>query len=386
MVDEWRASYPDPRDADDAFDADDLDPDPLTRNARQRSATAERRRQRRRRWAVVAVVAVLLLPLVLAAGWLYFQVEPRGSEGREVTITVPKGASTGDVASALSDADVVGSTSAFKIWAAVTGATPFTPGTYTFRENMGDRAAANVLKEGPPTTPTVADLTLMIPPGLTLNQIADRVAQLPGRNRERFLQIASSGTIRSKYQPANVQSLEELLFPDTYYIGSDEDEAAIIRKLVARFDEIGDRVGLANSAATNGLSPYQSVTAASLVQTEAKLAEDAPLMAAVIGNRLRDGMPLQIDSTLCYAKGGCPPLPTNADKAIDSPYNTYKVTGLPPTPISGVTEASLRATVNPANVPFKYYVVIDPSGKHAFATTLAEHEANVRIARSKGLL
>jgi len=155
---------------------------------------------------------------------------------------------------------------------------------------------------------------------------------------------------------------------------------------VARFDEIADKVGLANSTATNGLTPYQTVVAASLIQTEAKLAEDAPLISAVIRNRLRDGMPLQIDSTLCYAKGGCPPVPTNADKAIDSPYNTYKISGLPPTPISSVTEANLSAAIHPADVPYKYYVIADANGKHAFATTLAEHNANVAAARAKGLL
>ena len=209
---------------------------------------------------------------------------------------------------------------------------------------------------------------------------------MPGHTKEGFLAVVNSGTIRSKYMPANVKSLEGFLFPDTYFIGASEDDAAIARKLVARFDEIGDRIGLANSAATNGLTPYDTVVAASLIQTEAKLAEDAPLISAVIRNRLRDRMPLQIDSTLCYAKGGCPPVPTNADKSIDSPYNTYKVSGLPPTPIASVTEANLKAAMFPADVPYKFYVLIDANGKHKFATTLAEHEANVREAKAKGVL
>ena len=124
-----------------------------------------------------------------------------------------------------------------------------------------------------------------------------------------------------------------------------------------------------------------------LIQTEAKLAEDAPLISAVIYNRLRDGMQLQIDATLCYIKpGGCPPAPTDADKAIDSPYNTYKIAALPPTPISSVTEANLQAALAPADVPYKFYVVADANGKHAFATTLQEHERNVAAARAKGLL
>jgi UPF0755 protein len=369
-------------------DDDEPDDDDWTqqRDRADRRALQEDRKHRRRRFIAVAIVlALLILPFFFAMGWLYFQVEPRGGEGETVEVTIEDGWSTGEVGSALAQADVVGSAFAFRIWSTVTGAGPFDAGTYTLRTNMGDRAAANALKVGPPAVPG-SSATLLIPPGLTLNQIADRVGQLPGHSRDTFLQVANSGIVRSKYQPAGVNSLEGLLFPDTYFIGANEDDGDIVKRLVARFDEIADRAGLANSAATNGLTPYQTAVAASLIQTEAKLAEDAPLISAVIRNRLRDGMPLQIDSTLCYAKGGCPPVPTNADKSNPSPYNTYKIMGLPPTPIAGVTENNLRAAINPANVPYKFYVLSDANGKHAFATTLAEHETNVAAARKKGLL
>jgi UPF0755 protein len=196
----------------------------------------------------------------------------------------------------------------------------------------------------------------------------------------------NSGQIRSAFEPAGVNSLEGLLFPDTYFIAPNESDESIVHKLVARFDQIATQVGLANSAATNGLTPYETIVSASLIQTEAKLAEDAPLISAVIVNRLHQGMPLQVDSTLCYAKGGCPPLPTNADKKIASPYNTYLNHGLPPTPISSVTQVNLQAALNPAAVPYLYYVVADKNGKHAFATTLDEHNKNVAAAKAKGLL
>jgi UPF0755 protein len=371
-----------------ANDNDDDRDDDWTqeRHRADRRALHEDRKRRRRRFIAVAVVlGLLILPFVLVSGWFYFQVNPRGGEGEVVEVTIEDGWSTGEVGSALAQADVVGSAFAFRVWATITGAGPFEPGTYRLRTNMGDRAAANVLKVG---IPDVAETsaTLLIPPGLTLNQVADRVGQLPGHSRDTFLQVANSGIVRSKYQPPGVNSLEGYLFPDTYFIGASEDDGDIVKRLVARFDEIGDRVGLGNSAVTNGLTPAQTVVVASLIQTESKLAEDAPLISAVIRNRMRDGMPLQIDSTLCYAKGGCPPVPTNADKAIDSPYNTYKNLGLPPGPISGVTEANLRAAVNPAAATYKYYVIADANGKHAFADTLAQHEQNVAAARRKGLL
>ena len=150
----------------------------------------------------------------------------------------------------------------------------------------------------------------------------------------------------------------------------------ILQLIVSEFDQHGDAVGLGNPAAT-GLTPQQTVVVASLVQAEAGSAADAPKVAAVITNRLQQGTPLQIDATLCYSKGGCPPVPNNADKQLDSPYNTYKVSGLPPTPIMTVTEQSLKAALAPANVPYLFYVT-GKDGVTYFATTLAEHEANIR--------
>ena len=324
-----------------------------------------------------------MLPFVIGGIWFYLQLNPTGDPGAPVTLQVKDGWGTSEVADALSSKGVVGSSLVFKVWAAVTRAGPFKPGHYEIPADIGVRGAIGYLEKGPIPEP---DLKLLLPPGLTINQIADRVAQLPGHTRESFLKVVNSGQIRSAFEPAGVNSLEGLLFPDTYFIGASESDESIVHKLVGRFDEIATKVGLANSAATNGLTPYETIVSASLIQTEAKLAEDAPLISAVVVNRLHQGMPLQIDSTLCYAKGGCPPLPTNADKKLASPYNTYLNKGLPPTPISSVTEVNLQAALHPAAVPYLYYVVADKNGKHAFATTLEEHNKNVAAARAKGLL
>ena len=120
---------------------------------------------------------------------------------------------------------------------------------------------------------------------------------------------------------------------------------------MSAFDEHADAVGPRRRRARPGSRPHQTVVAASLIQAEAGTAATRPTISAVIANRLQQRMPLQIDATLCYAKGGCPPVPNNADKQIDSPYNTYKVTGLPPTPIMTVTEpvAARRARTRPTS-------------------------------------
>ena len=342
---------------------------------------------------MLLVFGVILLPFVLALGWFGYQLRP-GSEGKKVDVVViEEGWGSGDIGTVLADEGVINSKLAFQVWATITRAGPFQAGCYTnLRQDIGIRSAMSTLESTQPGTwvkkdkqclpPAGEDSELLLRPGLTLSQIAAQVAeQLPGRSAEKFLEVAQSGTIRSKYQPAEVASLEGLLFPDTYRVGTNEDESAIIRKLVDRFDEIADSVGLANATR---VTPYQTVIVASLIETEAGVAEDQALIAAVIYNRLRDGMPLQIDSTLCYSKGGCPPPPTDADKALDSPYNTYKIPGLPPTPISSVTEASLRAALAPADVPFKFYVIADANGKHAFATTLEEHDRNVADRARQG--
>src|SRR5260370_29220930 len=139
-----------------------------------------------------------------------------------------------------------------------------------------------------------------------------------------------------------------MLYPDTYFVLGTESDQSILRRLVARFDAIGDQIGLAGTTAA---TPYNTVVIASMVQQEAKLPSDAPLVAAVIYNRIKNHMPLQIDATLCYVKGGCPPVPTHADKKLVSPYNTYKVSGLPPTPTASPASASLRAAMQPPAVP-----------------------------------
>lgn len=339
---------------------------------------------------MLIVLGVLALPFVLGFGWFAYQLRP-GSEGKAVSVVIKKGWSSGDIGGELASKGVIDSGFAFQVWATATRSGPFKAGCYTLHEGVGIRSAISELEALEPGTPSggkclVAgtQTKLLLPPGLNLNQIAALVGKLPGRSAAKFLDVAKSNTIRSKYEPPEVTSLEGLLFPDTYFIGSNEDETAIIKKLVARFDEIGDKINLASATK---VSPYQTIIVASLIQTEAKLAEDAPLISAVVYNRLRDGMQLQIDATLCYIKpGGCPPAPTDADKAIDSPYNTYKIAALPPTPISSVTEANLQAALAPADVPYKFYVVADANGKHAFATTLQEHERNVAAARAKGLL
>ena len=345
----------------------------------------EQGRHRRRRRRTFIALGVVLLPIILvlgAGGWFLYELNPPGGTGKRVTVDIPRRTGNAAIGDLLENKGVIGSSQAFQIYVGVTRAGPFNPGHYAMRENLGVRDAVGVLKSGPAKGP---QFKLVLPPGLTLAEIADRVGMLQGHNRDTFLQVAQSGVVRSRYQPADVTSLEGLVYPDTYFVSKGETDQQILTRLVSAFDQRADEIGLSGPNA-GGLTPYQTVVAASLIEREAKLDEDRPLISAVIHNRLVAGKPLQIDATVCFAKGGCNASPTAADLALDSPYNTYKIAGLPPTPISTVSVKSLQAAQNPASVPYLYYVLSDKNGKHKFATTQEEQDRNVEEARQKGLL
>jgi UPF0755 protein len=352
---------------------------PSDRSPAARRRAAEFARIRRRNLATLVVLGVLLAPLAIGSVWVLSNVEHSSAGASDVIVEIQPGMTPAQVGDTLQKAGVITSSTEFQQVAASAQFTAYKVGRYDFVSGSTARAALDTLRGGPAAV--VPDIKLLLPPGLTLGQIVDRVSKLEGKSGPRLLQTLASNTIRSKYEPPEVTSLEGLTWPDTYFVGATESENDIAAKIVKQFDAKADALGLADAG--NGLTPYQTVIVASLIEAETGSAEDAPLISAVIHNRLKQGMPLQIDATLCYAKGGCPPVPTNADRKIDSPYNTYKVNGLPPTPIRTVSETSLKAALAPANVPYLYYVS-DKNGKTYYATTLAEHEKNVAKARSAG--
>jgi UPF0755 protein len=345
--------------------------------------TDRRGRLTRRGRIIFGALAVLLVVGLGAGLWLLRQINPSGGPGEKVAVDIVPGTSVSGVAAKLEDSGVITSAGIFRLYLQATGgAGSIQAGEYDLRKNlsMGETKAA--LRRGP----SIKFQKLTIPEGLTLEQIADRVGELPGRSREKFLSAARSGTVRSKWQPPGSTNLEGLLFPDTYLVTDKEDEAGIVRRLVSRFDQVADEVGLSAAAPPTGLGPYQLIVAASLVESEAKVKEDRRLIASVISNRLQKGMKLQIDATVLYALGKHKERVLYKDLEVDSPYNTYRIDGLPPTPISAAGKASLEAMLHPADTTYLYYVLSDRNGKHAFATTPGEFEALKAEARRKGLL
>ena len=343
-----------------------------------------RPRRRRGRLTIVIVALVMVPLLVFGSGIAWFWYELGGSSsGAKVTVHLERGWGVPRIADELAHDHVVRSSLAFNIYARFNGDNSFQAGTYDLRENLGVRATVRELKKGP----RIDYVLLQIPPGLWLRQIAGRVGRMGGgRNAQVFLDAAHNNAVRSVFEPADVASLEGLLRPDTYKISESQDEISILQTMVTAFDTHAGRLGLTN-ANVQGRSPYEIITIASMIEAEAKVPQDRPLIASVIYNRLAANMPLQIDSTVLYARGNPKDRHLSPkDLAIKSPYNTYLNAGLPPTPIGSASDASLLAALAPASTTYLYYVLAGKDGHHAFASTLQEQQQNIDAARQKGLL
>jgi UPF0755 protein len=341
----------------------------------------QRRHRRRVRWAVALLVLVPLLVVGGMAGWVWWQLDPPGKPGAPVEVDITQGWGVSQIANELANRGVVGSSLVFQAYAHLRGAGPFDPGHYEMRRDLGVRRAIDVLAKGP----QIDVVNLAVIPGLRLTEISNVIERnVAWQDGPTFLELARNGSVSSPYLPKGTTTLEGLLWPDTYRVDENEHEKELLTIMVQEFNQKTAAVGLP-SANVHGYGPYDIIKVASLVQSEAKLDSDRPLIASVIYNRLALGMPLQIDATVLYAQGKRSGI-TNKDLVTPSPYNTYTTTGLPPTPISSITLPSLLAAMHPASTPYLYYVIANKQGGHAFATTLQQHEANVARARALGLL
>lgn len=323
----------------------------------------------RRRLLLVALVAAA------AGAAAYAALLPADPGGAAQVFTVRPAATVQSIAADLAAARLIRSALAFDLAARARGlARRLQSGEYLLTPRMSALEILDHLASG-----DVVLRRVTIPEGWTIRQIADAfrlagVAGAPGFERVAQREAAAFPFAFARAIPTG--SLEGYLFPDTYRV----DHAASARDLAAmmlrRFDAVltPER---RRAAAARGLTVHALVTVASLVEREARVPDERPLVAAVIYNRLRRGMPLQIDATVLYALGDHRDRLTYADLAVDSPYNTYRRPGLPPGPIASPGLASLDAALHPAAADYLYYV-LTPDGRHRFSRTYAEHLRAVR--------
>lgn len=330
---------------------------------------------------LLAILATFFVLVAAAFFWYSSKANPSGGPHTPVTIIIPPGSSTAYIAAVLDEKKVITSARLFRYYLKVRGGGPYQAGEYNFKQRSSFGAVAKILGKGP----TVVVQRLTIPEGYTLKQIAAKVGQLPNRSSARFMQVATSGEVRSNYEPPGSNNLEGLVFPDTYFVRPNDDEKAILQRMVSEFDSRAAQAGIDDAATKVGISPYQAIIVASMIEREAKIDEDRGKVAQVIYNRIHKGMLLQIDATVVYALGGDKTRVLYSDLKVESPYNTYLHKGLPPGPISSPGGPALAAALNPTPGTWLFYVVVDAQGHHAFANTDAEQQANIRLAQQRGV-
>ena len=320
----------------------------------------------------LGVLVVLAVVCVVAAGlWFRREVSSDRSYPKSmVNVVVPRGATGHDVARLLAKNGVIASPLTFELLARLRREqSAMKAGEFEFEPHRTQDEVLRAIVEGG----AQIAVWVTIPEGFTAKQIARTLADRGLGSDAAFTRtfLHESLDIAGLRTP----SLEGYLFPDSYLIPTGADPPHIAKIFTDAF-----RAKLPSDARARaralGLTIPQVVTLASLVEREAKVDSERPLMAGVYYNRLRLHMPLEVDATIEYAFAKHKTVITYADLAIDSPYNTYKYAGLPPTPIANPGEPSLDAAFHPKASSYLYYVYAG-NGRSAFARTLAEHNANV---------
>jgi UPF0755 protein len=359
--------------------------------------TLPRRSGPLRRAAIVLLVLGLVVGVtgVSALRWVNREIHPPGDHGDAVEFTIQQGDTTNVTANNLAKADVIGNATVFRYWLRRQGgAQTFKAGDYDLFQRMDYPELLTALRAGP-KPPVSIQVTVL--PGLTLAQMKVRLLDaMPGFDAAELDQALGRTELDKPWITARnldgTQIREGVLFPDTYSLDEDSasNEYALVKRMSDQMDQVLTDLDAQAKAEELGYSIYDVIKVASLIEEEAKIDADRPKIARVIYNRLAKNTPLGIDATTRYAVGkvaGEPLLQSDLDS--DSPYNTRKVAGLPPTPISLPTKASLQAALNPTpNEKWMYYVLTNEGGvqgAHRFVTTAKEFEAAKQVCIEQNL-
>ncbi|MGE4275942.1 MAG: endolytic transglycosylase MltG [Lawsonibacter sp.] len=324
-------------------------------------------------FAVLYVVAVIGVSILLACvGWIAANdVLALNKVEKEVTVTISKDDSFGDVASQLKKEGLVEYKTLFELFASVTGGkAKVSPGTYTLNTDMDYRALLSGMSIN---SSTKAEVSVTIPEGYTIAQIFQLLEDNGVSTVEELDAAASDHDYAFSFLKdiplGDADRLEGFLYPDTYTFNTPHSALYAINKMLVNFDNRFTEEMRAQ-VEESGYSVREILTIASLIERETD-GEDQKKIASVIYNRLDNPNAdtvgyLQIDATLAYINGG--KVPTEADKSIDSPYNTYLYKGLPPAPIANPGLEAIQAALNPEKTSYFYYALGDDNTHHFFKT------------------
>ncbi len=341
---------------------------------REKYMTKRRKSGRRRKRALIRMVVLLAILVLAGIGIFSFYVGKSGvpidpDNENLVSIEIPIGTGTSGIAAILEENQLIDNTSVFRLKTKMKGYDgKYKAGGYSLSPSMSMDEMMELLLEGKADT-----IRFTIPEGYDIKRTTGKLASEGLINAEVFQNEIESGQFEYRFladTPAGENRLEGFLFPETYEIYTNADEHAIIDKMLSQFDyvfkdEYYDRAKELN------MSVYDIVTLASVIEREARVEADRPVIASVFYNRLEIGMPLQSCATVQYILGEQKAVLSIADTKIESPYNTYLYNGLPPGPIASPGEASILAALYPAETDYLYFLA-KGDGSHAFSSTYSQ--------------
>ncbi len=325
-------------------------------------------------------IKIFCIPLIIAL--LLSPIAFSKLKNEEIAVKIEKGKNVNEIASLLAQGRIIEDRYGFRILCTLSGkANKLSYGWYKLRTYQEPRSVLTILSKGQRMTVCVT-----IPEGLTVEQTINLLALKTDIDVEGLDSLSHDAEFIHSLG-INVNSLEGFLFPDTYIFYRSEDPGKVIKNMVFNLfsilkpaSRISDSRIVIHSMEFN---PYEILTIASLVEKEAMVDREKPIIASVIYNRLKKRIRLQIDATVLYALGYHKPRVYYKDLKIDSPYNTYKNKGLPPGPIANPGYQAIIAAMHPAKTDYLYYVATG-KGDHIFTKTLSEHNrAKFEVKRNQ---
>ena len=319
----------------------------------------------------IAIITILIIG-TLTYGYFYVKDCLQGhSTGENIEVTIPQGSSGADAGLILKEKGIIKDPIVFRFaMKKYLKSGRILPGTYTFNPKESVVEIIEKLEKG-----TISLNLVTIPEGLTLKQISEIFSQKGLCKSSEFIEVTK--TNKFTVNGEELKDVEGFLLPNTYDIPKEYTPLQIAEMMIKSFDKKITPIYLEKkSKLPVNLTLKEVVTLASLVEREASVPEERPIIAGVYYNRLKIGMRLECDATIQYALGHQKKELLYSDLEIDSPYNTYKYEGLPPGPIANPGEEALKAVLNPTKHNYYFYVLngIKNNGTHVFSETAREHE------------
>ena len=330
----------------------------------------------RKRTLLIGLMFLILMAMAGGVYWYNQQLKPvEPTDVKPVTINVKSGMTTGAIADILLERNLIRNRTVFLFAARQAGLDKsLQAGEFAFSRNMDIQRIIEIMAKG---ITVYSEFT--VPEGFTVEQIASLLEEKGLARKDRFLALAKNYSPFDKQpsRPDVKYRAEGFLFPDTYRINRGASEEDILQIMAKEFER-QFTPELQAKAKDIGLSTYEVIVLASLIEREVQLAKERPMVARVFLNRLKIEMPLQSCATIQYILGYAKEELTIADTQLPSPYNSYLHAGMPPGPVANPGLSSIQAALNPAAGDWLYFVVDGKTGGHRFSRTLAEHEAAIQ--------